>query len=66
MSRNNMEEDGIEAAFMAGAMPPEWRPRLRASGLDDGDVNTIAEAIAKTHPIMRSTFCFFWRDCCRV
>ncbi|BAT09131.1 Os09g0534300 [Oryza sativa Japonica Group] len=43
-------KDEIDAAFAAGAMPPEWRPRLLASQrLGEGDVDRIAAAIAEVH-----------------
>uniref|UniRef100_A0A0E0M476 Uncharacterized protein n=1 Tax=Oryza punctata TaxID=4537 RepID=A0A0E0M476_ORYPU len=37
ISRNNIDVE-IDAAFAAGAMPPEWRPRLLASGMNSSDL----------------------------
>uniref|UniRef100_A0A0E0QUC5 Transmembrane protein n=1 Tax=Oryza rufipogon TaxID=4529 RepID=A0A0E0QUC5_ORYRU len=43
-------KDEIDAAFAAGAMPPEWRPRLLASPrLGERDVDRIAASIAEIH-----------------
>uniref|UniRef100_A0A0D9XGE4 Uncharacterized protein n=1 Tax=Leersia perrieri TaxID=77586 RepID=A0A0D9XGE4_9ORYZ len=48
-SMDDGDDEEIEAAFVAGAMPPEWQPRLMASGLKENDVKLIAAAIAQTH-----------------
>uniref|UniRef100_A0A0E0LZN9 Uncharacterized protein n=1 Tax=Oryza punctata TaxID=4537 RepID=A0A0E0LZN9_ORYPU len=55
ISRNNIDAE-IDAAFAAGAMPPEWRPRLLASGMNNNDVNVTATAIADTHRILQDTW----------
>uniref|UniRef100_A0A0E0M3Q9 Uncharacterized protein n=1 Tax=Oryza punctata TaxID=4537 RepID=A0A0E0M3Q9_ORYPU len=54
MSRNIKDE--IEAAFAAGAMLPDWRRRLLASGMDEGGVDKVAADIAETHPTLE----FVW------
>uniref|UniRef100_A0A0E0M3V1 Transmembrane protein n=1 Tax=Oryza punctata TaxID=4537 RepID=A0A0E0M3V1_ORYPU len=53
-SSSSNVNDEIDAAFAAGAMPPEWRPRLLASQrLDEADVDTIAADIAEIHSILQ-------------
>ncbi|EEC85006.1 hypothetical protein OsI_32295 [Oryza sativa Indica Group] len=54
-SSSNVVDGEIEAAFAAGAMPPEWRRLLLASGLNGNDVNVIAASIANTHLIILRT-----------
>uniref|UniRef100_A0A0E0M484 Uncharacterized protein n=1 Tax=Oryza punctata TaxID=4537 RepID=A0A0E0M484_ORYPU len=55
ISHSNIDAE-INAAFAAGAMPPEWRPRLLASGMNDNDVRVTAAAIADTHRILQDTW----------
>uniref|UniRef100_A0A0D9XGE5 Uncharacterized protein n=1 Tax=Leersia perrieri TaxID=77586 RepID=A0A0D9XGE5_9ORYZ len=45
-------DDEIEAAFAAGKMPPDWKPRLLASGLSKGNVSAIVTKIDKVHEIL--------------
>lgn len=56
-SSSNVVDGEIEAAFAAGEMPPEWRRRLMASGLNGNDVDVIAASIANTHLIILRTTC---------
>uniref|UniRef100_A0A0D9XGE6 Uncharacterized protein n=1 Tax=Leersia perrieri TaxID=77586 RepID=A0A0D9XGE6_9ORYZ len=46
-SRSRHIDDEIEAAFVAGEMPPEWKPRLLTSGLTEDNISAIAMKIAK-------------------
>uniref|UniRef100_A0A0E0QU69 Uncharacterized protein n=1 Tax=Oryza rufipogon TaxID=4529 RepID=A0A0E0QU69_ORYRU len=60
-SSNIFEDDEIEAAFAAGAMPPEWRRRLVASGqLDERGVDKIAADIAAAGTTSRPSSGFAW------